>query len=275
MRWWSEQRLHAGDASARILAARELAQHPSRQALPALIRALADPDPVVRDEVKSALEACDPNWRKSDAAAREVPRFISMVKNAGYLEEREPALRALADIADKRAGDALFSVLRTDKNLAFDAMSGLIRMRDPRAFNEAAEGLRSELKLTRNHHAENMIVIDDPKAVPLLIEALPSTGDGAIKALGHFADPRAAVALVEYFRRESDNKSRSDDERGRDVERIASALQAILQRAAGDIPATALKPMVNFEDRDYGDIRVDWSSVRKLARDELKRRGIT
>jgi HEAT repeat protein len=275
VQWWNERQLRAGDPSVRITAARQIAQHPSRQALPALVRALADPDPVVRDEVRLALEACDPNWRSSDAARREVPRFVTMVQNAGYLEEREPALKALADIGDKRGGDALFNVLRTDKNLAFEAMAGLIKMRDPRAFNESAEGLKSELKLTRNHHAENLIAVDDPKAVPILIEALPSTGDGVIKALGHYADPRSAVALVEYYRREADNKTRSQVEVARDITLLVSALQAVLQRAASDIPATALKPMANFEDRDYADTHIDWSSVRKLARDELKRRGIT
>lgn len=275
MLWWNERRLHADEASDRIDAARQIAEHPSKQAMGPLIRALADPDPAVRDEIKTALEACDPNWRTSDAARREVPRLIERAQTAAYNEEREPAVKALVEIGDRRAGDVLFQVLRTNKNLAFEAMLGLIKMRDPRAFAESAEGLKSDLKLARNHHAENLMAINDPRAVPLLIEALPSTGDGVLKALEHFADPRAAMALAEYCRRESDSKARPLEEVGRDIERAAAALRAILTRAAIEVPASALKPMANFEDQDFGAIRIDWSTVRKLARDELKRRGIT
>lgn len=274
MAWWNERKLRAPDPAERIAAAQQLAQNPSRQALAGLIRALLDPDPVVREEVKHALDACDPDWRTSDAAKREVPKLMAAVKNAGYLEEREHALKALAEIGDKRSADLLFTVLRTEKNSATDALTGLIKMRDPRAFAEAADGLRSEKREDRNECAKSLVEIGDPKAVPLLIEALSGTGEAVIEALGHFADPRAAVALVEYVRQQSDKKPTPAD-LGRNVGRAAAALQRIFERSASDVPATALKPTLNFEDRLYDDVEVDWSPVRKLARDELRRRGIT
>ena len=48
MRWWNEQQLRSADASVRITAAQHLAQSPAREALPALIRAMLDPDPIVQ-----------------------------------------------------------------------------------------------------------------------------------------------------------------------------------------------------------------------------------
>jgi HEAT repeat protein len=114
------------DAGVRQCAALGLRQQPDAQAVPSLVEALHDRDPLVARLAGEALAA---------AGEQAVPRLIEVLQhdsqalaNAGPHARREAA-RALAAIGDPRAVPALYEVLDDDSALlVYWAEQGLERM---------------------------------------------------------------------------------------------------------------------------------------------------
>jgi HEAT repeat protein len=91
----------------RQCAALGLCHHPHPQAVPALIRALSDPDPMTAKLASNALVLL---------GEQATPELIEILKT-GTHSARLEAVRALAEIRDQRAIPALMEALQTDSAL--------------------------------------------------------------------------------------------------------------------------------------------------------------
>ena len=96
-----------------------LCLHPDANAIPALIRLLADPEPVSAELASSALAAI---------GSQAVPALIESLENGAH-KVRLEALRALSAIRDPRAIPTLIAALEEDSlAMQFWAEAGLERL---------------------------------------------------------------------------------------------------------------------------------------------------
>jgi HEAT repeat protein len=112
------QALQDEDASVRQCAAVGLRQRPDPQAVAGLVRALDDPDTLVRRLAGEALGA---------TGSKAVPPLLEVMENGSHTARLEAA-RALANIGDTRAIPALFKALEGSALLEYWASQGLERM---------------------------------------------------------------------------------------------------------------------------------------------------
>ncbi|MDI6769988.1 MAG: HEAT repeat domain-containing protein [Anaerolineales bacterium] len=97
-----------------------LCLHPDADAIPALIRLLADPEPVSAELASSALTAI---------GSQAVPALIESLENDGAHKARLEAVRALSAIRDPRAILSLMAALEEDSlAMQFWAEAGLERL---------------------------------------------------------------------------------------------------------------------------------------------------
>jgi len=106
-------------AEVRQCAALALCHHPDGNAIPGLIRLLADPEPVSAELAADALTAIG-----SDA----LPALLEMLENGPH-KARLEAVRALACLGDPRAVPSLMAALEEDSlSMQFWAEEGLERL---------------------------------------------------------------------------------------------------------------------------------------------------
>ena len=134
-RWWAARALAAipdtqvpalllkaftdEEAGVRQCAALGLRLHPTPLAVPALIAALSDEDPLVADLSADAL---------GETGASAVPALLEVMQNGSH-KARLGATRALATIGDQRAIPALYAALDSDSALMeYWATAGLEKM---------------------------------------------------------------------------------------------------------------------------------------------------
>jgi HEAT repeat protein/MFS family permease len=202
--WLHIRRLHrGGDQQARLRATEALAESPTRLAVSELKAALTDPSRAVRVRACRALaEIGDPDAVEALLAALRDPA-------AGLVEE---AARALGRIGDRRANAALIAILLGDG----EAVSRADRLAAARALAEigdsdAVEALLEALETLRAQSSgdEEMLgalvralgQIGDTRATPALAAYLEQAGASRplrinlIRALGDLEDPAAIPAL--------------------------------------------------------------------------------
>ena len=112
------QALQDKDAPVRQCAALGLRQHADMRAIAGLVRALDDPDPLVRRLAGEALEA---------VGGEAVPALLEVMEHGSHSARLEAA-RALAGIRDTRAIPALFKALEGSALMEYWASEGLERM---------------------------------------------------------------------------------------------------------------------------------------------------
>jgi HEAT repeat protein len=134
-------------APVRATAAALLQGATATKALQALRGALADPDARVRAAAASSFAGSAKLskqypilFRESASETRDAADYISALLQDSMSSVRRAAARALAQIDDDRARDALASLLDDDE-LGELALRGLIAQFDPRAAQRAAERL--------------------------------------------------------------------------------------------------------------------------------------
>lgn len=158
------------DIELRRLACWALRLVPDRRALPALLTALRDEDPILTLEAASALA------RVRDR--RSVPVLVRTLKNPESADRRVAAAYALGHIGDRSAVLPLIRVL----------------------------GQSRELPKVRGSAAEALAYLRDRRAVRPLLSALgdraPEVRFWAAFALGELGDPRALARLHEIAKRD-------------------------------------------------------------------------
>lgn len=196
--------------------------------LEALIAALRDPDPDVRQQAAHALgEFEDPRaveplvdvladdrvadvrqlaaWALGEIEDAGAVRGLSdAVLNDDSGDVREQAAWALGEIEDARAVPALAGVLSNDPNADTRQLAAwaLGEIEDARAVPALIEVLLNDASGdTRQQAAWALGEIEDARAVPALIEILLNDASGdtrqqAAWALGEIEDPRAIDALA-------------------------------------------------------------------------------
>ncbi len=116
---WLIAALADSNSEVRQCALLALCLHPDENAIPALIRLLADPEPVSAELASSALAAI---------GSQAVPALIESLENGAH-KARLEAVRALSAIRDPRAIPSLIAALEEDSlAMQFWAEEGLERL---------------------------------------------------------------------------------------------------------------------------------------------------
>ena len=192
--------LLSGDPSPEVRwqAAVELEALKDKAAVPPLIQALKDKDPLVRAGAAEALKGIpDP---------RAVRSLILSLRDKDTTVRRSSA-EGLGLIGDRSAVRPLTRVLFFhDFQARRRAAKSLAQLGDPAAAVPLAHTLDSWDPRLRKISSQAIIQMGDPRPVPLLIRYLHSwksvTREEAAIALGGLKDQRAVEPLVRAFRRE-------------------------------------------------------------------------
>jgi HEAT repeat protein len=271
--------LRSGAPERQAFAARVLGRFGCNDAAPALERALLDADPAVcmaaaealvelglARSVAALMEALDrrprdEKGRGPEAHARQ--RLVAALGGMGGL----PALRFLVE----RGGD-------TDGD--HDAVAALGRRLGPSAYDALLELVGSEGEASRRLALVALGATGDERAVEVLQawRSEPSFMKVAVRALGETRHPAAVRPLIAVLRA----LVGKDGREVRAVHReLARALEAVMAVASASMDELLLGRLANMETVSVGvwrgDVhfqdRISYAAVRRLAGDELERRG--
>ena len=184
----------------RWAAAAELEALDDPQAVPALIEALRDRDPLPRAGAAEAL--------KSFADGRSRDPLIRALRDEDT-SVRRAAAEGLGKIGDRAAVRPLTRALfHQDFQTRRRAAKSLSQLKDPAAAPALVKTFTNWDPELRRTATEAVIQFGGAQVVPLLIRYLrswqPWTREHAAQALGGLKDPRAIEPLTRAFRRESD-----------------------------------------------------------------------
>jgi HEAT repeat protein len=162
--------------------ARILGERKALQAVPPLINALKEPEPVRLSAARALGKIRDP---------RAVPALIVLLKD-DYPEIREAAARALGELNDSRAIQPLLAAMKAGNEAAGPALASIGEPAVPALVASLAEADGSRAAV------QALIKIGKPAARPL-IEAFTAYTDAAqisvARALAEIDDPRVTDAL--------------------------------------------------------------------------------
>ncbi|MDT8443456.1 MAG: HEAT repeat domain-containing protein [Desulfuromonadales bacterium] len=144
----------------RYIAAWALGEIGDAAAVPSLLAVLADENSEVRRYATRAL------IKLNRAAVRPLIEYLAEARGEGAAA----AIRALGDIADKRALEVLLE--RTQGEQRAEAFSALGKLRDARAESALLNGLRDPDSLVRMHAAMALGPLGSPAAAKALSETL-------------------------------------------------------------------------------------------------------
>ena len=190
-------------AEVRWQAAAEMEALKDKEAVPPLIKALKDRDPLVRAGAAEALKGIpDP---------RAAVSLIAVLREKDSTARRAAA-EALGKIGDRAAVHPLVRALRHhDFRTRRWAAKSLGQLGDPASSVALARALDDWDPKTRRFASQALIQMKDTRPVPLLIRYLrswkPATREEAAIALGGFQDQRALEPLVRAFRREPNERT--------------------------------------------------------------------
>ena len=290
------------DPSERVVkaAAKALPEVAGHSAVEALLRALVRGTTGAGSDLFTALDRADRDWKISKHARDLVPVLIPRLRDP-ELGIRRAALELLYVIADDRAVDSLLGVLNDpDDVVRIRAVQTLGRIGGRTAVSPLVKALNDRCGYVQQNAATALGLIGGMDQVEPLIAALEN-GDScarqeAATALGRLADVRAIGPLVRYcldYRPEGcyrNDPTAPVQERDQAAGRV-EALTAILSRAVGEVSTEQLLTLAALEDTSYhlrveydtpgyGDgaddfaAGLDFDQVRRLATQELARRGI-
>jgi HEAT repeat protein len=177
----------------------------------------------------------------------------------------------------------------------WQAVAGLVQLGDA-AVEPLCQALQDKSSYTRRFAAEALNRIGDPRAVPPLIAALQNSEVYVQRyvayALAALGDMRAIAPLATALRKPEEARKVHPAFRALDVSQEAlSALHTVLERSAGSASADDLRLVAGLEDTGWCVVEVpntdggyldmehveqplDYRPVKRLARQELERRGL-
>ena len=240
------------DRDSRVSAIQKLGEIKDPAAVPALIEALQDVDSNVSEAAADALgKIKDP---------RAVPALIAALKDEDWVFQAW-VFRALVSIG-KPAIPALIEAVKDkdeDSGVRQDAAVALEEIDDPRAVPDLIEALNDEDPNVRYSTASALKNRKDPAAVPALIAALKDeyviVREAAARALGKIKDPAAVPALTQAL------KDKNSEVRG-------EAAWALVSIGKPAVPALkeAIEPRGLFERLGF-----DLTGRRERLRDVIQR----
>ncbi len=239
MLWWTLHRLKSKSRSARIAAARRLAESRAKRAVPALLKALEDDDAAVRIAVAGAL-ASIPHTAAVDPLASALERAAGT--RLGKTETGQDEYKALAEALaaqGREAGPAARRLLESSHhNARMWAAWVLGRIGGVEAGAALAGVLDDRRSDVRQQAAVALGEIADPAVASALAKAIshrdPDTRRAAATALGRFKDTQEVLSALESATRDVDEG----------VQRAAIAALAKIGTVAA---ALRLKPAVESE----------------------------
>lgn len=221
-----ERELQSGDARRRQEVVRLMASYPASEVRDALLIALEDPDPAVRQEAAHTagqvrlpdaaalllgwLEDPDADVRASAAEAlgaigdpRPIPSLVRALGDASA-DVRRAAVLALAALDDPSVVVPLLGRLDDDDpEVRAEAAGALARLGDERAVVPLVGRGRDESPEVRTAVYRALGALGDRRAVAALIQSLRDESEdarlAAIAALGRLGSPRAVPPLVELL----------------------------------------------------------------------------
>ncbi len=181
-------------------AAAELEALEDARAVPALIQALKDRDPLVRVGAAEALKGIP------DAAA--LRPLIRALKDPDP-GVRRAATEALGEIGDRAAEPALIRVLfHHDVRTRENAVDALALLKDPASGPALVKTFNDYDPYVRGKATEALIRFGDQRVMPMLIRRLhswrPWVREHAARTLGGLKNPQAVKPLERALKREPD-----------------------------------------------------------------------
>jgi HEAT repeat protein len=215
-----------------------------KRAVPVLLTALRDPEPLV---AYSAVLAA------ASIGGEDVVDGLLRALSDREVSNQGEIVAALGDLADVRAVPTLVSVVSTKPAIAPRAIEALGKLGDPRAVNVLVSGLRERRYLYEyGLIARALGQIGDKRAVDGLLDLLsnPSAGTrgAAVDALASIGDKRSVPSLVRVLEG--------------DEEAIASRAARALGTLGGAQAADALVQVLSTSD----SIVLQWEAAESLSR---------
>jgi HEAT repeat protein len=273
------ERLNSPDPAERGQAAYELGQMGQHavDALPYLIETLGDAASLKwiklgtivfttpGEEALFALAKIDRDWRRSEAARRQISEFIRALGDEGPKARRDAAW-ALGRIADTCAVQPLIHALKDrDYYVRSETADALGTIGDHRATNALIMALQDETWFVRRSAAWSLGHIGDPRAVEPLIVTLGdddsySVRSAAADALGQMGDRRQVQALVAALHDENyDVRKHAAQALGKIGDTSAVApLIAILGDSTAGVEWDAMQALKQITGQDFGQDITGW-----------------
>ena len=240
--------------------------------VPALIAALKDPDPKVREAAASSLgQLEDP---------RAIPGLIEASHDANS-DVRAAALQSLSRFDDPRVIDPMMLALKDpNKDVRQDAAESLGRFNDPRAVRPLMAALTDSSADVRQAAAQSLGELHDAQAVPALSAALKDpksdVRQAAAQALGELelksAPPALIVALGDS---DADVRQAAAQSLGEIQDPHAvPGLTALLSDPNGDVRESAVNSLSEIGDASainalVGALKSSDPDVRRRAAEAL------
>jgi HEAT repeat protein len=285
------------DSGLREFAMRELAKIGDAAVEP-LVAALEDEDSGLREFAVKELA------KIGDAAVKPLVAALGDADS----DIRQFAATALGELGDPRALEPLVAALG-DEDIRWTAATALGELGDPRALEPLVAALGDEDASVRWRAAMALGELGDARAVEPLLRALEDEDEllrgSAATALGELGDARAVGPLMAALEDEEENRVEEEFSASppwwagvspKPGSRFLEPLEALLIRAAPETSEEALRTLARLRgwDREYvwrdymtmgggreeikviqrHTVPVDCSQVRRLAQEELARRGV-
>lgn len=183
--------LRSGEESERQRAVLELGACGAGEAIPLLLRALADASWLVRQSAGERLVAFD---RRA-----LLPALDAALRDGDNADVRNASMEVYVKLGPAAAEPLLALLVDADEEVRNFAAVMLGSLRDPRAIGPLIDALRDPDVNVRHAAAASLGQLGAREAVPALIDALgqePWLQYPAIHALGEIGDPRASPGLL-------------------------------------------------------------------------------
>jgi HEAT repeat protein/beta-lactamase regulating signal transducer with metallopeptidase domain len=240
--------------------------------VPALIAALKDPDPKVREAAASSLgQLEDP---------RAIPALIEASRDTNS-DVRAAALQSLSRFDDPRVIDPMILALKDpNRDVRQDAAQSLGRFKDPRALRPLTAALSDSSADVRQAAAQSLGELGDPLAAPALGGALKDpkadVRQSAAQALGELDLKTAPQALIDALSDPDADVRQSAAQSLGEIQdpRAVPGLAALLTDQNGDVRESAVNSLSEIGDAAainalVGALKSSDPDVRRRAAEAL------
>ena len=240
--------------------------------VPALIAALKDPDPKVREAAASSLgQLEDP---------RAIPALIEASRDTNS-DVRAAALQSLSRFDDPRVIDPMILALKDpNRDVRQDAAQSLGRFKDPRALRPLTAALSDSSADVRQAAAQSLGELGDAQAAPALGGALKDpkadVRQSAAQALGELDLKTAPQALIDALSDPDADVRQSAAQSLGEIQdpRAVPGLAALLTDQNGDVRESAVNSLSEIGDAAainalVGALKSSDPDVRRRAAEAL------